>query len=56
LSQHQIPNRHTAAGGIHGELSNRMHDRPLKFRDLVASAFVLGCLYLMLCIGAASGF
>lgn len=51
-----IPHRHTAKGGIHGELSNRLHDRPLRVRDLVGSSIVLACLYLMLCIGAAYGY
>ncbi len=50
------PNRHTAKGGIHGEYSNRHRDRPLGLRDLVGSAVVLSCLYLMLCIGAAYGY
>lgn len=51
-----ISNRHTAKSGIHGEWSNRTHDRPINFRDLVGGAIVLGVMYLGMCIGAASGF
>lgn len=51
-----ISNRHTAKSGIHGEWSNRTHDRPIKTRDLLGGAVVLGLLYLAMCVGAASGF
>lgn len=50
-----ISNRHTAGTGIHGEWSNKTTDRPIKKSDLFLGAVTLGGLYLMMCIGAASG-
>ena len=56
MKANHIPTRHAACSGIHGELSNRMKDRPLRLMDAIWSAVVLGGLYLVLCIGAAHGF
>lgn len=51
-----VPDRHTADGGIHGEWSNKTYDRPMKLRDLIGGAIVLGTLFLGMCVGAAYGF